>query len=546
MNDPPKLQYNGPEEPLDEYPIKKKKDGSEETLITPEEAISVSTESSAESSVHPCLKDIDISDSQLKLQNLYTMCPIPDDPGLVPAFWTIHERMPTYADDGVMRFFDLAKASRIRPIQALEDMLLSDKINLQYYGINTRVVKPLCEALIKNPFVYTLNLTGNWLTEDACYHLNDLLQRNSLLHTLLLAGCKIGPEGAANLHDGILDTSTLKTLDLSDCNIRNEGFEHITKAMCNNESIETLLLSDNHLDESCAESLQRLISCSKTLRSLGLSWNSLYTVETWKKLVKGFEDNETLIELDLSWNALGKECVPYLRRLLLRSSSLKKLHLNGNRFYNEDVTSIARVLSRNKVLQELYIGNNPLKADGALALVKAVTPDKSPDSSLRILDLTNIWTKKDILPELENIQNKKPWLDVRLGGILSNYKVKDPDAQAILLRRANYEAMKQKKKQHRRNFGHFVLSLSDEPITRVKFMGLVKKVRLSESLVNELMNAFPGPRHTVDQGLLKSVYMKHYPNTRSPLERSGMKKKAKKVKIKLGKRTKTKQNNKQL
>ncbi|XP_076762241.1 uncharacterized protein LOC143430127 [Xylocopa sonorina] len=458
------------------------------------------------------------------------MCPIPDDPGLVPAFWTIHERVPTYGDDGVARFFDLSKASRIRPIQALEDMLLSNKINLQYYGINSRVAKPLCEALIKNPFVHTLNLTGNWLTEDACYHLNDLLQRNSLLHTLLLAGCKIGPRGAANLHDGILDTSTLTTLDLSDCNIRNEGFEHITKAMCNNESIETLLLNDNHLDESSADSLQRLISCSKTLRSLRLSWNSLYTAETWKKLVKGFEENETLIELDLSWNALGKECAPYLRRLLLRSSSLKKLHLNGNRFYDEDVTGIARALSKNKVLEELYIGNNPLKADGAFTLVKAVTPDKSPDSSLRILDLTNIWAKKDILPELEAIRNKRPWLDVRLGGILGNYKVKGPDVHAILLRRANYEAMKQKKRRHRRNFGHFVLSLSDEPITRVKFMELVKKLRLSQSLVSELMNAFPGPRHTVDQGLLKSVYMKHYPDIRSPLERPGTKKKAKKLK----------------
>ena len=112
------------------------------------------------------------------------------------------------------------------------------------------------------------------------------------------------------------------------------------------------------------------------------------------------------------------------------------------------------------------MGNNPIKAEGALTLVKAVTPDKSPESPLRILDLTNIWANKKILPELETIQNRKPWLDIKLGGILSNYKVKDPDIQAILLRRAQYESMKPKKKQHRRNFGHFVLSLSDGPISK--------------------------------------------------------------------------------
>lgn len=150
-----------------------------------------------------------------------------------------------------------------------------------------------------------------------------------MVHTLILSGCKIGPNGAAKLHDGISTNVTLKKLDLSDCNIRNDGFDHITKAICNNESIEILLLNDNHLDETCSDALQKLLSCSKTLKSLRLSWNSLYTAETWKKLIRGLEDNETLVDFDLSWNALGKECVPYLRRLLLRSS-LKKLHLNGN------------------------------------------------------------------------------------------------------------------------------------------------------------------------------------------------------------------------
>ncbi|XP_050590529.1 uncharacterized protein LOC126922207 [Bombus affinis] len=524
--------------------IKRERGLSEETLITPENGeFIVSAESSVESSIHPCLKDIDISDSQLKLQNLYTVFPIPDDPGLVPEFWTIHERkIESYPDDGVLKFFDLVKASRIRPIQALEDMLLSEKINLQYYGIDCRAIRPLCKALMKNPFVHTINLTGNWLSEDACYHLNELLLKNNMIHTLVLSGCKIGPKGAAKFHDGISENVTLKTLDLSDCNIRKEGLDYITQAMCNNETIETLLINDNNFDESCSEALQRLLSCSQTIQHLELSWNSLYTVETWKKLIKGFDNNEILIDLDLSWNALGKECVPYLRRLLMRSSPLKKLHLNGNRFYDEDIEIIAKGLSRNKELEELYLGNNPIKAEGALNLVKAVTPEKSPESSLRILDLTNIWANKNILPELQTIRNNRPWLDIKLGGILSNYKVDDPDVQAIFLRRANYEAMKPKKKRHRRNFGHFVLSLSDDPISRGKFVELVEKfqLKLSQSLVNELMHAFDGVRHTVDQGLLKSVYMKHFPNTKLPLEKPTKKRKTKGANMKKKEKTKTK------
>lgn len=139
---------------------------------------------------------------------------------------------------------------------------------------------------------------------------------------------------------------------------------------------------------------------------------------------------------------------------------------SGNRFTNDDVSVIARALSRNATLEELYIGDNPFKADGAFALVKAITPEKSSESQLRILDLTNIWANKNIIPELETIQNSKPWVDIRLGGIFSNYKIEGPDVKAILLKRANYEAMKPKKKRRRKNFGHFVLSLSDDLISK--------------------------------------------------------------------------------
>ncbi|XP_076392049.1 uncharacterized protein LOC100877744 isoform X2 [Megachile rotundata] len=523
--------------------IRREKDVSRSTLITPEEVSSVSSKLSTESSTHPCLKDIDISDSQLKLHNLYTKFPIPDDPGLVPAFWTTQEYQAIYPEDGVQKFEDLIKMSGIRPIRSLKTMFMSDKISLQYYGVNSRIIRPLCEALMKNHSVETVDLTGNWLSEDACYHLNDLLRTNNVITTLLLAGCQIGPKGAAKLYDGLTRNVTLTTLDLSNCNIGSEGLDHIASAMSNNESIHNLSLNNNHLDESCADTLQKLLS-SYMLQYLDLSWNSLYTADTWRKMCRALESNEALVDLDLSWNALGKECVPHLRRLLQRSLALKKLDLSGNRFYNEDIDLIARSLSRNDVLEEIYFGDNPFKAEGALALVKALTPDKAPESQLQVLDLTNIWANKDILPDLQAIKDSKPWLQIKLGGIFSNYKVEGPDVKAILLKRANFEAMKPKNKRRRRNFGHFVLSLEDNVISRGKFVELVKdfKLKLSQSLIRELMGAFAATRHSVDQGLLKSTYMKHFPDTKLPPEKPAKKKKAtspkKEARTKVKKKTK--------
>ncbi|KAG7202660.1 hypothetical protein KM043_009835 [Ampulex compressa] len=497
--------------------IKKKKDSdvSEETIITPEEESLPPAAESSESSTHPCFRDIEISDSQLKLTNPYTMYPIPDDPGLVPAFWIIYPREPIYKDDGVQKFYDIVKKSGIRPIRCLKEMLLSDKINLEYYGIESRAVKAICEAIENNTSIQTINLKGNWLSTDACYHLNQLLLKNNVVNTLLLSGCRIGPEGVQKMHSGLSANATLTTLDLSSCNLGNEGFSFLASGVSNSQSLESLCVHNNGLDESCAEDLRFLVSSSYALKYLDLSWNSLYTKTTWEMLLDGLERSKALTELDLSWNGLDSECVPFLCQLIIRPSTLEKLYLNDNRFREQDAIPLAKALSKNNNLKEIQLKNNPLKPQGAYTLVHALTPEKTIENNLRLLDLTNVWAKKDILPELEKISADKPWLKIKLGGVLSNYNVVGPDSRKILLRRANYEAMQPKKVKFRKNFGHFVLSLEDNSVSKGKFSELVQNynLKLSESLINEIINVFTDGKN-VDLKLLKSFYLEQYPDTK--------------------------------
>lgn len=115
-----------------------------------------------------------------------------------------------------------------------------------------------------------------------------------------------------------------------------------------------------------------------------------------------------------------------------------------------------------------------MKADGAFVLVQTVTPQRSPDSQLRVLDLTDVWANKNVVQELNAIENGRPWLKVVLGGILGNYEIQGPDAKALLFKRANFEAMRPKKSQQRRNFGHFVLSLTDELVSRGIYVRLIQ------------------------------------------------------------------------
>lgn len=113
---------------------------------------------STESSIHPCLRGIDVSDSQLKLVNPYTVYRIPNDPGLLPAFWLLRENPPIYSTDGIQKFYDTVKRTGLKPIGSLKDMFLTDQLNLRYYGLESPVMKAICEALVDNTFVRKLDL----------------------------------------------------------------------------------------------------------------------------------------------------------------------------------------------------------------------------------------------------------------------------------------------------------------------------------------------------------------------------------------------------
>lgn len=64
------------------------------------------------------------------------------------------------------------------------------------------------------------------------------------------------------------------------------------------------------------------------------------------------------------------------------------------------------------------------------------------------------------------------------------------------------------------------------------------KLKLSTSLVDEIMNAFEGPHNTVDEELLKSFYLEEYP------EMAALKLKEEKFKIAKNRQKKTGTNKK--
>ncbi|XP_057338175.1 leucine-rich repeat-containing protein 74B-like isoform X2 [Microplitis mediator] len=504
--------------------IKSESNGSSKTIISSQD--STSTIESSDTGMSKCSEQIEISDSQIDIPEEE----IPEDGGLRPGSWILFPKLPEDRSDDVEKFINLTEELKLPPIGQVPQMLKTNEINLKFYCLDPRTVKIISEALNCNTTVKILNLQDNWLTTEACYHLNDLLINNNVITWINLSGCRIGVQGAKELETGISSAESLEYLDVSRCDLGDDGLRYISIGVYCSPSIKIVNFSNNNLSEDCANALQKMIIQTDTLSELNLSWNFLSSEGFWKIFVVGLLQNVTLKNLNLSWNGLDEECLPFLTEYLSSDPSLFKLNLRDNSF--KSVEKIAEALIKNTKLEIIELGNNPTRANEVLAFFE-VLKNITPTSQLRLIDLENIWANKEVLGLIDEIKKKLTSVDITLGGILSNYKIIGPDPRKIFLKRANFEAMKPKKKKLKRNFGQFVVSLQDIIVTRDVFKSSIKnaKVKLSESLITEIMNSFEIGEDAIDQSALKNFYLAEYPETSQlpPLPVTKNKKKEKKT-----------------
>ncbi|XP_031785211.1 leucine-rich repeat-containing protein 74B, partial [Nasonia vitripennis] len=480
------------------------------------ETISLNSFEINNSTLHCSEKDI--HDSNLKNFSLFDVYPIPNDPGFDAAFWILYPNLPIYKSDGINKFYDIIKLLRLTSVASLRQQLMTDKINLSFYGVDPKVIQALSEALLLNNTVQTLNLQENYLTADACYYLNRLLLQNTVLSSLNLSNCKIGVEGAMRLEEGISSSSALRQLNLSYCELGKEGFYFIAKAVAANTLVQKLDISYNNLDEGAALYMKIMLVSTESLESLNASWNDFYTKDSSEKLFSGLSLNTTLNSVDLSWNSFGKDSISHISNYISNTKNVKYLNLEANRLADAELLEVAQALLVNSSLQELNLNKNPFGSKGISEFIKLLNTHKILECPLLLIDFGNLWATKDSLPILEQVKEIKPNLVIKLGGILENFTIIGPDLKELFFMTANYETTNIKKKKKQRNFGHFVLSLEDALVSKEKFKELLMdaKIQISDNLTNEIINQFLVTKKSLDLVALKKSYLSYFPNTELP------------------------------
>ncbi|XP_038210465.1 leucine-rich repeat-containing protein 74B-like [Zerene cesonia] len=436
-----------------------------------------------------CAKYIPMSASSILIHPYYNYPGI-KDPGVLQALLDPEEHKQ-YLTDGQELYLDECEKMKVIPVRPFWRGLLQRTIDLKYYGVNPIGVQAMCKALSYNNNVVRLDLTSNFLDNDACYHLGQLLGENTVLQELILSGCRIQCRGVRRIVVKLYGRS-LDLLDLSRNQLGDKGFEYVAEQLLRGAVIKRLNLSFNELGMDSALSFARAIEGNNTISHLDLSWNQLSTMKGTTELIEKLGGNKFLVELNVSWNAL-KIAKPL--RKLLSAPSLRVLDLSNNKLPRTAPRLLGLGLVKARRLDTLDLSNNPFTPDDALYLLRALEKKKV---RLNNLIMDNIAVTREFLEERKRIlkHSYRKNTNVTYGNVLYNYSLSTADMRLIIMKRLDFITKRPGKKTQMDIALYFLekrktleLMQPREILRDLKAAGIT----VDENLVNHLAESFPGP-----------------------------------------------------
>ncbi|KAL0840655.1 hypothetical protein ABMA28_015851 [Loxostege sticticalis] len=436
-----------------------------------------------------CAKYLPLSDSDV-LNHLYYAYPSIKDPGIKEALFGT-EISKVYDTNGQELYLDLCEEMHVIPVRMFYRGLLKDVINLKYYGVNPVGVRAMSLALSYNNFVRRLDLTSNFLDNDACYHIGQLLSVNTTLQELILSGCKLQPEGVKRV---VLRLAyrRMELLDLSRNDLGDKGFEYLAAQITRGAVIRRLNLSYNNLGMESALAFTAAMEGNKTVTHLDLSWNNLFPVKGANDFLRQLGDSTVLTELNLAWNGLT---VGLPLRKVLSIPSLRILNLSNNRLSTAAAKAICARLPKAVKLHTLDLSHNPLTPSDALLLLQ-----KMADKAVKLQNLLmeDVVVSKEFAATLKQVLSLQYRSNTTIthGKVLRDYALCIPDIREIVLKRLFF--LTDSSKKCTMDIALFFLQEYKER-ELMQPRELTKALKISgapidEGLIEEFANVFPGPK----------------------------------------------------
>ncbi|XP_064071690.1 leucine-rich repeat-containing protein 74A-like [Vanessa tameamea] len=468
-----------------------------------------------------CNKYVSMSRSSI-LIHPYFNYPAVLDPGIRTALLDPEEKV-IYADDGQQLYLTLCNEMNQSPVMTFYKDLLNECIDLKYYCVNPFGVRPMSLALQYNKNVTSFNLTDNFLNDDACFHLGEMLISNSILKELNLTGCRIGATGAKQLFAGLHLNRGLQILNINKNRIGDIGLEYLAASIIRGISVKELLINYNNISGKSANVLAEALETHNKFTHLDLSWNNLFApVLGTINLLTRLSENKLLQELNLSWNSLSGGRIGTALNMISRASNLRVFNLSNNRLTGEGIQNAIANIGRAKKLVTLNLSYNPLTPEDAIIMLNKM---KLNSVKIQNLLMDNVFVDGHFLMLLKLIKENKTKKNVVItyGGVIGGFRPIGPDMRDLVLNRVEFLTTKGKKRKV--DIALVAMQMLKDKIavmTAKNFADIIAETgaNLDDNLVDEIINAFPGPKSakskTISIKLLVDYIQRKWPDRKLP------------------------------
>lgn len=282
-------------------------------------------------------------------------------------------------DVGVDECSALARVLGASPFASIRLVDLSDN-KISVMGIRQLSQKLLLPG--KGP-TEELNFKGNMLVDEGLEELTEALRKKECrLKILNIAENDITSSGVSKLSSALESNTCLEELNLSCNEICGQGVAQLCTVLRNEKSkISRLNLSWNKLGD---DGVPFLVSVRQT--SLNLAWNRI-GIEGLRSLISIFDTLQNLEQLDLSGNiieAVGVEAL--LPCLMVPSCKIKCLELNHCELEDEGLIHCVKVLTfPQNQMTCLGLAGNSITNEGIEKIAKALS---SPECKVKSLNLS--------------------------------------------------------------------------------------------------------------------------------------------------------------
>jgi len=218
-------------------------------------------------------------------------------------------------------------------------------------------------------------------------------------------GLELVDDSVGPLAEVLKRSDTIVVLDLAHNSITDKGVRVLVDAILANPNtiLSKLDLSKNQIGPAANDALGELLAKNNTIEELDLSWNDLGDVEydrqlardarekgekpplfsSMDSLAKGLYANTKVAKLSLSRVQLTDGGATALSKALPKNTSLRSLDLSVNQIGPSGVNDLAEALQYidktsgtcNRTLSELDLNYNHVGPDGAAAIAELLTSD---------------------------------------------------------------------------------------------------------------------------------------------------------------------------